>query len=127
MASDPREREGIDPALGSPVDATSSRSTPAIIAIATGVALVGGVLTTVVWLGFMAVVFGGDGETDGVSVLGFLALGLGTVLVVTLVLYLGAGFRMIRQQHPQGQRTRPRLMLLSVPVLAVLAVVLFNG
>lgn len=75
----------------------------------------------------MAVVFRGEGEVDGVGVLGFLVLGLGTVLVVTLVLYLRAGFRMIRQHRATGERTRPGLMLLSVPVLAVLAVLLYDG
>ena len=56
-----------------------------------------------------------------------IVLGLGTVLVVALVLYLGAGLRMIRQHRAEGERTRPGLMLLSVPVLAVLAVLLYNG
>jgi hypothetical protein len=103
------------------------RSSLLIVLVSAGIALVGGALTTVVWLGFMAVVFRGDGETDGVGVLALIVLGLGTVIVVALVLYLGAGFRMIRRHRAKGERTRPGLLLLSVPVLAVLTVLLYNG
>ncbi|MFW2335538.1 hypothetical protein [Ilumatobacter sp.] len=110
-----------------PGTVASSRSTPAIVLLSTVLALAAGLLMCGIWLGFMALVFRGDGEVDGVGVAAFLALGLGAALLVTLVIYVATGVTLIRRHRPEGTRTGPTILLLALPLLAVVAVVVVNG
>jgi hypothetical protein len=110
-----------------PAAVASSRSTPVIVLLSTVLALAAGLLMCGIWLGFMALVFRGDGEVDGVGVAAFLALGLGAALLVTLVLYLGTGLRMIRRHRSEGARVTPTIFLVTLLLLALVAVVAVNG
>lgn len=110
-----------------PAAVASSRSTPVIILLATVFALAAGLLTCGFWLGFMALVFRGDGEVDGAGVAALLLLVVAAALVAMLVLYLGTSVRMIRRHRPEGARTGPTILLLALPLLALVAVVVVDG